>query len=141
MDGTQGKYVYVVDKDKDGKDIAAVRPFVLGDWVTFDNQNLWVVDSGLKAGDQVIRRRRREAAARGADQGGGAARHRRSRRAPPNPPRPGAESVGTHALALLHRPADLRGRHLHVPRARGCLPRCACCPSRNTPRSRRRSSR
>ena len=54
MDGTQGKYVYVVDKDKDGKDIAAVRPIVLGDWVTFDNQNLWVVDSGLKAGDQVI---------------------------------------------------------------------------------------
>ena len=54
MDGTQGKYVYVVDKDKDGKEIAAVRPIVLGDWVTFDNQNLWVVDSGLKAGDQVI---------------------------------------------------------------------------------------
>ena len=54
MDGTQGKYVYVVDKDKDGKDIAAVRPIVLGEWVTFDNQNLWVVDSGLKAGDQVI---------------------------------------------------------------------------------------
>ena len=54
MDGTQGKYVYVVDKDKDGKDIAAVRPIVLGDWVTFDNQNLWVVDSGLEAGDQVI---------------------------------------------------------------------------------------
>jgi membrane fusion protein (multidrug efflux system) len=54
MDGTQGKYVYVVDKDKDGKDVAAVRPITLGEWVTFDNQNLWVVDSGLKPGDQVI---------------------------------------------------------------------------------------
>jgi membrane fusion protein (multidrug efflux system) len=54
MDGTQGKYVYVVDKDKDGKEIAAVRPITLGDWVTFDNQNLWIVESGLKAGDPVI---------------------------------------------------------------------------------------
>ena len=54
MDGTQGKYVYVVDKDKDGKEIAAVRPVTLGDWVTFENQNLWIVDSGLKAGDPVI---------------------------------------------------------------------------------------
>jgi membrane fusion protein (multidrug efflux system) len=54
MDGTQGKYVYVVDKDKDGKEIAAVRPITLGDWVTLDNQNLWVVESGLKPGDPVI---------------------------------------------------------------------------------------
>jgi membrane fusion protein (multidrug efflux system) len=54
LDGTQGKYVYVVDKDKDGKDTAAVRTIVLGDWVTLDNQNLWVVESGLKPGDQVI---------------------------------------------------------------------------------------
>ena len=54
MDGTQGKYVYVVDKDKDGKEIAAVRPIMLGDWVTFDNQNLWIVEGGLKAGEPVI---------------------------------------------------------------------------------------
>jgi membrane fusion protein (multidrug efflux system) len=54
MDGTQGKYVYVADKDKDGKDVAAVRPIVLGDWVSVGDQNLWVVDSGLKPGDQVI---------------------------------------------------------------------------------------
>lgn len=54
MDGTQGKYVYVVDKDKDGKEIAAVRPITLGDWVTFENQNLWIVEGGLKPGDQVI---------------------------------------------------------------------------------------
>jgi membrane fusion protein, multidrug efflux system len=54
LDGTQGKYVYVADKDKDGKDIAAVRLVTLGDWVTLDGQNLWVVESGLKPGDQVI---------------------------------------------------------------------------------------
>jgi len=54
MDGTQGKYVYVVDKDKDGKEIAAVRPITLGDWVTIDSQNLWVIEGGLKPGDQVI---------------------------------------------------------------------------------------
>lgn len=54
MDGTQGKYVYVVDKDKDGKEIAAARPITLGDWVTVDSQNLWVVEGGLKPGEQVI---------------------------------------------------------------------------------------
>jgi membrane fusion protein (multidrug efflux system) len=54
MDGTQGKFVYVVDKDKDGKDVAAARPVTLGEWVSVDNQNLWIVDTGLKAGDQVI---------------------------------------------------------------------------------------
>ena len=54
MDGAQGKYVYVVDKDKDGKDVAAVRPIAVGEWVTVDNQNLWVVESGLKPGEQVI---------------------------------------------------------------------------------------
>jgi membrane fusion protein (multidrug efflux system) len=54
MDGAQGKYVYVLDKDKDGKDIAAVRPVTLGEWVTQDGVNLWVVESGLKPGEQVI---------------------------------------------------------------------------------------
>ena len=55
LDGAQGKYVYVVDKDKDGKgDIAAVRLVKLGEWVTQDNVNLWVVEDGLKPGDQVI---------------------------------------------------------------------------------------
>ena len=33
LDGAQGKFVYVADKDKDGKDVAAVRPVTLGDWV------------------------------------------------------------------------------------------------------------
>jgi membrane fusion protein (multidrug efflux system) len=57
MDGAQGKFVYVVDKDKDGKDIAATRSITLGEWVDAPDAkdgNLWIVDSGLKAGDHVI---------------------------------------------------------------------------------------
>jgi membrane fusion protein (multidrug efflux system) len=54
LDGPQGKFVYVADRDKDGKDIAAVRPVVLGEWATIGTDKLWVVESGLKAGDKVI---------------------------------------------------------------------------------------
>ncbi len=54
LDGPQGKFVYVTGKDKDGKDIAAVRPVTLGDWVDVGGSNQWVVESGLKAGDRVI---------------------------------------------------------------------------------------
>ena len=54
LDGPQGKFVYVTDKDKDGKDVAAVRPVTLGSWVEVGGVNLWVVESGLKAGDRVI---------------------------------------------------------------------------------------
>ena len=54
LDGAQGKFVYVTGKDKDGKDIAVVRPVVLGDWIEQDGANLWIVESGLKAGDTVI---------------------------------------------------------------------------------------
>jgi membrane fusion protein (multidrug efflux system) len=54
LDGPQGKFVYVADRDKDGKDVAAARPVVLGDWASIGSDNLWVVESGLKAGDRVI---------------------------------------------------------------------------------------
>ena len=54
LDGPQGKFVYVVGKDKDGKDIAEQRPVVVGDWVDADGSNLWQIDSGLKPGDTVI---------------------------------------------------------------------------------------
>jgi membrane fusion protein (multidrug efflux system) len=54
LDSAQGKFVYVTGKDKDGKDIAVVRPVVLGDWIEQDGANLWIVESGLKAGDTVI---------------------------------------------------------------------------------------
>ncbi len=54
MDGPQGKFVYVAGKDKDGKDVAQPKPVVLGDWTTAGGANLWVVESGLAAGDPVI---------------------------------------------------------------------------------------
>ena len=54
QDGPQGKFVYVAGKDKDGKDVAAVRPVVVGDWVADKGANLWVIESGLAPGEQVI---------------------------------------------------------------------------------------
>ena len=58
LDGPQGKFVYVAERDKDGKDVAGVRPVVLGEWVVAGGDsaraNQWIVESGLKAGDQVI---------------------------------------------------------------------------------------
>jgi membrane fusion protein (multidrug efflux system) len=54
LDGTQGKFVYVAGKDKDGKDVAMPRPVVLGDWVDASGGNLFILESGLKPGDEVI---------------------------------------------------------------------------------------
>jgi membrane fusion protein (multidrug efflux system) len=54
LDGAQGKFVYVAEKDKDGKDVAGVRLVALGEWVVQDGANLWIVESGLKPGDVVI---------------------------------------------------------------------------------------
>jgi membrane fusion protein (multidrug efflux system) len=54
MDSPQGKYVYVVGKDKEGKDVAEVRIVQLGEWSAANGVNLWIVDSGLKPGDVVI---------------------------------------------------------------------------------------
>ena len=42
--------MFVADKDKEGKVIAAVRPIKEGGWLNND----WVVLDGLKEGDQVI---------------------------------------------------------------------------------------
>ena len=53
LDNSQGKFVYVAAKDKDGKDVAMPKPVVLGDWVT-GSGNLWIVESGLVPGDKVI---------------------------------------------------------------------------------------
>jgi membrane fusion protein, multidrug efflux system len=50
LTGDQGKFVFVAEKDKDGKSAAAIRPIKEGGWQGSD----WVVLSGLKAGDQVI---------------------------------------------------------------------------------------
>jgi membrane fusion protein, multidrug efflux system len=50
LTGQQGKFVFVAEKDKEGKTAAAVRPITVGGW--FGER--WSVLNGLKAGDQVI---------------------------------------------------------------------------------------
>jgi membrane fusion protein (multidrug efflux system) len=50
LTGDQGKFVFVAEKDKDGKSVAAIRPIKEGGWQGTD----WVILNGLKAGDQVI---------------------------------------------------------------------------------------
>jgi membrane fusion protein, multidrug efflux system len=50
LTGEQGKFVYVVEKDKSGKVTAGVRPITEAGWY----QQQWVVLSGIKAGDQVL---------------------------------------------------------------------------------------
>ncbi len=56
LDGPMGKYVYVVGKGQDGKPAAEPRPVVPGEWVTLEgaDANGWIIQQGLKAGDQVI---------------------------------------------------------------------------------------
>jgi len=54
LDGPQGKFVYVAGKDKDGKDVAQPRPVTVGDWIDGDSGNLFVIESGLNPGDNVI---------------------------------------------------------------------------------------
>lgn len=54
LEGPQGKFVYVLGKDKDGKDIAQPRPVVVGEWAEKDGTNVWLVESGLSAGERVI---------------------------------------------------------------------------------------
>ena len=50
LTGQQGKFVYVIEKDKSGQTIAAVRPVVDGGWY----RDQWVILSGLQAGEQVV---------------------------------------------------------------------------------------
>lgn len=50
LTGQQSKFVFVAEKDKEGKTIAAVRTVTVGSWF----KDRWSVLDGLKAGDQVI---------------------------------------------------------------------------------------
>ncbi|HRQ97468.1 MAG TPA: efflux RND transporter periplasmic adaptor subunit [Candidatus Accumulibacter phosphatis] len=54
LEGPQGKFVYVAGKDKEGQDIAVARPVVVGDWSERGGVNLWLIESGLAAGERVI---------------------------------------------------------------------------------------
>lgn len=50
LTGQQGKFVFVAEKDKEGKTVANPRPITAGGWF----KDRWSVLDGLKAGDQVI---------------------------------------------------------------------------------------
>jgi membrane fusion protein (multidrug efflux system) len=53
-EGPQGKIVYVAGKSEQGKDVALPRPVVVGDWVELNQERLWIIESGLKAGERVV---------------------------------------------------------------------------------------
>src|SRR5262249_46535791 len=50
----QGKFIYTAGKNQEGKDVALPRPVVVGDWVTMDGSNQWIIESGLKPGEQIV---------------------------------------------------------------------------------------
>ncbi len=58
QEDAKGKFVYVVGKGDKGVSIAQPRPIEVGPWVepdqTGDTERLWVIRSGLNAGDQVV---------------------------------------------------------------------------------------
>jgi membrane fusion protein (multidrug efflux system) len=54
LEGPQGKFVYVAGKSGEGKDVALARPVKVGDWVEVDGGNQWIIEDGLKPGDQVV---------------------------------------------------------------------------------------
>jgi membrane fusion protein (multidrug efflux system) len=54
LEGPQGKFVYVLGKDKEGRDIAQPRPVTVGAWAEREATNMWLIESGLAEGDRVI---------------------------------------------------------------------------------------
>lgn len=54
LEGPQGKFVFVVEKGKDGAPIANVRPVEVGEWAGSGDTRSWVIRKGLAQGDQVI---------------------------------------------------------------------------------------
>ena len=55
LEGPTSKIVMVAVKNKEGMLVAESRPITVGEWVAKpDAEKVWVVRSGLQAGDQVI---------------------------------------------------------------------------------------
>lgn len=56
LEGPQGKYVYVIEKDDKGMQIAQSRPVDVGGWTTVGGNHAqqWIIRKGLVAGEQVI---------------------------------------------------------------------------------------
>lgn len=54
LDGGTGKFVYLLADGEQGGKVAMPTPVEVGDWVTLNGDNGWVIKSGLNAGDVVI---------------------------------------------------------------------------------------
>jgi membrane fusion protein (multidrug efflux system) len=58
LENASGKYVYVAGQDENGTAIAQQKPVEVGQWVELESdagaERLWVIRSGLSAGDRVI---------------------------------------------------------------------------------------
>ena len=58
QEDANGKFVYVVGQGEKGMTIAQSRPVEVGQWVEKVNgsgsERLWVINSGLAEGDQVV---------------------------------------------------------------------------------------
>ncbi|HEX7030642.1 MAG TPA: efflux RND transporter periplasmic adaptor subunit [Gammaproteobacteria bacterium] len=54
LQGPQGKFVFVVGTGENGATVAEFRPVEVGEWVSDANDEMWIVRSGLAAGDRVI---------------------------------------------------------------------------------------
>ncbi|HEX7046122.1 MAG TPA: efflux RND transporter periplasmic adaptor subunit [Gammaproteobacteria bacterium] len=54
LQGPRGKFVFVVGEGEKGMPIAEFRSVEVGEWVNEANDRMWIVRSGLAAGDRVI---------------------------------------------------------------------------------------
>ncbi|KAF7771148.1 membrane fusion protein [Pseudoalteromonas citrea] len=54
LDNGTGKFVYVATENEQGMMVALPAPVQVGEWVTVDGNNLWVIRSGLTDGQPVI---------------------------------------------------------------------------------------
>ncbi len=56
LDDANGKFVYVVAKNPQGKPIAALRPVKVGSWVLVNDntEQGWIIEEGLDEGDNVV---------------------------------------------------------------------------------------
>ncbi|WP_440056023.1 efflux RND transporter periplasmic adaptor subunit [Pseudoalteromonas sp. T1lg65] len=54
LDSGVGKFVYLARQNEQGMTVALPAPVEVGEWTRFNDQNMWVIRSGLKVGDPVI---------------------------------------------------------------------------------------
>lgn len=54
LDGPQGKFVFVLGENEQQQAIAEIRPVTVGDWLTEDGSQMWLITSGLQAGERII---------------------------------------------------------------------------------------